>query len=163
MTETSRIILTRRSVCSGLAGTAALSVLPQAAGAQVPQTAAEMQKKLQAAMRELFGDREMTEGRVTLTLPPIAENGFSVPVSIDVDSPMIEADHVRRIAVFAERNPIPTLFQCHLGPRAGRASVATRLRLAGSQTVRAVAEMSDDTLWLAQTEVVVTLAACVVL
>ncbi len=149
-------MLTRRTVCAGLAVAAIAAPIARA-------RAIEMPEKTRAAILELFGDRPLEEARVTITMPPIAENGFSVPVAVDVDSPMSEADHVRRIALVAERNPIATLFQCHLGPRAGRASVATRVRLAGTQTIRAIAETNDGRLWVAGTEVVVTLAACVVL
>lgn len=116
-----------------------------------------------AAQRKLFGDRPIREGRVSLKLPPIAENGFSVPLTVNVESPMTDADHVTRIAVFSPRNPLPNVAQFTLGPRAGLASVSTRIRLGGTQAILAVAEMNDGTLWSGSAETVVTLAACVVL
>ncbi len=116
-----------------------------------------------AAQKELFGDRPIEEGRVTLKMPTIAENGYSVPLSISVDSPITEADYVRQIAVFSPRNPLPDVVRFKLGPRAGRAQVSTRIRLGGTQRIQAVAEMSDGTLWSGSVETVVTLAACVVL
>ena len=100
-------------------------------------------------------------GRMTLDLPPLVENGNAAPLTVSVDSPMSEADHVRRIAVFNERNPQPNVFTATLGPRAGRAVLATRIRLATSQTITAVAEMSDGTYRSATADVIVTLAACV--
>lgn len=111
----------------------------------------------------LFGDKPVNEGRVAVTLPPISENGFSVPIEIEVDSPMTEADHVRRIAVFSPRNPLADIAHFELGPRTGLARVATRIRLGGSQVVTVVAEMNDGSLWSGTAETVVTLAACVVI
>ena len=100
-------------------------------------------------------------GKVTLDLSPLVENGNAVPVKVTVESPMTEADHVRRIALFNERNPQPDIAVFHLTPRAGRAEVATRIRLATSQKVAAVAEMADGGFWMAEASVVVTLAACI--
>jgi sulfur-oxidizing protein SoxY len=102
-----------------------------------------------------------TPGRVRFGVPPLVENGNSVPVTVTVDSPMTAAEHVRRIAIFNERNPQPNVIVAHLGPRAGRAILSTRMRLATSQRVVAVAELSDGTFWSDSVEVVVTLAACV--
>ncbi|WP_373004655.1 thiosulfate oxidation carrier protein SoxY [Hyphomonas sp.] len=118
---------------------------------------------VKAAQQELFGSRVIREGRVTLKLPAIAENGYSVPFSVEVDSPMTEDDHVRQIAIFSPRNPIANVARFQLGPRAGRSAVTTRVRLGGTQAVQAVAEMSDGSLWSGSARTVVTLAACVVL
>ena len=113
-----------------------------------------------AATVALFGTRKINEGRVSVTLPPISENGYSVPLVVAVESPMSEQDHVVRIAVFSEKNPLPDVARFELGPRAGIARVETRIRLAASQRIRAVAEMSDGTLWTGHAFTVVTLAAC---
>jgi len=113
-----------------------------------------------AAIRATIGAAKPNRGRVTLTVPPLVENGNVVPLSVAVESKMTVADHVRRIHVFAEKNPQPYVVSFHLGPRAGRASVATRIRLADSQHVIAIAEMSDGSLWSDSADVVVTLAAC---
>lgn len=115
----------------------------------------------QEAIRKLVGAAAINPGRVTLDLAPLVENGNSVPLAISVDSPMTEADHVRAIHVYAEKNPQPYVAVFHLGPRAGRASVATRIRLADSQTVIAVCAMSDGSFWSGSADAVVTLAACV--
>jgi sulfur-oxidizing protein SoxY len=93
-------------------------------------------------------------------VPPLVENGNVVPLTVMVDSPMSEADHVKTIAVFNEKNPQPNVAVFHLGPRCGRGNVATRLRLANSQKLTAIAEMSDGTFWSDSADVIVTLAAC---
>jgi sulfur-oxidizing protein SoxY len=97
---------------------------------------------------------------VKLELPPLVENGNVVPLTVSVESPMTEADHVRAIHVFTERNPQPNVLGVRLGPRAGRARVATRIRLAHTQTVIAIGELSDGSFWSDSAAVVVTLAAC---
>jgi sulfur-oxidizing protein SoxY len=97
---------------------------------------------------------------VKLQLPPLIDNGNSVPLSVTVESPMTEPDHVRAIHVLTEKNPLPDVVGVHLGPRAGRATLATRVRLADTQTVTAIAQMSDGSFWSGSAEVVVTLSAC---
>lgn len=100
-------------------------------------------------------------GRVTLDLPRLVENGNAAPLTVTVDSPMTAEDHVRRIAVFNERNPQPNVITVLLGPHSGRASVSTRIRLATSQRITAVAETSDGRFHVGSADVIVTLAACV--
>ena len=100
------------------------------------------------------------EGGIEIGLPPIAENGHSVPLTLKVASPMSEADHVREIHVIAERNPRPAVATFHLGPWSGRAQVATRMRLAGTQKVTVVAVLSGNRFRIARKEVVVESAAC---
>ena len=82
-------------------------------------------------------------------------------MTVSVDSPMTEADHVKAIHVFNEKNPQPNVLSVRLGPRAGKAAISSRIRLANSQTVTAIAEMSDGSFWSDEADVVVTLAACV--
>jgi sulfur-oxidizing protein SoxY len=140
--------------------TAALAV-PAAAEAQVdPDLAANRRAAFQAALRKVVGDAKVQHGKVKLLLPPLIDNGNSVPLSVSVESPMTEADHVKAIHVLTEKNPLPDVVSVALGPRAGRASLATRVRLADTQTVTAIAQMSDGSLWSDSTEVVVTLSAC---
>lgn len=155
MTLNPETSMNRRQMIGAGAGLALVSALPLSAAADTDDLA--------AARRDLFGDRPLNEGRVSLKLPPIAENGFSVPVTVEVDSPMTAEDHVRRIAILSPRNPVATLIVFNLTPASGLARAESRVRLAGTQTVQAIAEMSDGTLWSAGREVVVTLAACVVL
>lgn len=155
MTRADRHGIDRRRLLAIGAGTVLVTVAPLRASA-TPET-------LRQAQIDLLGHRPIREGRVTLDIPPIAENGFSVPLTIKVDSPMSEDDHVRQIAIFSPRNPLPDVARFHLSPVNGRAEVSTRIRLGGTQAIQAVAEMSDGTLWSASAETVVTLAACVVL
>jgi sulfur-oxidizing protein SoxY len=114
----------------------------------------------QEAIRKVVGSARVTPGKVKLEIPPLIENGNTVPMTISVESPMTEADHVKAIHVFTEKNPQPNVVAFHLGPRAGRARVATRIRLANSQTVVAICELSNGAFWSDSAEVVVTLAAC---
>jgi sulfur-oxidizing protein SoxY len=116
---------------------------------------------LEEAIRKFTGGVPVQSGRVALDMPPLVENGNAVGVTVTVESPMTAADHVRRIALFNEKNPQPDIAVFNLGPRAGRAKVATRMRLATSQTVVAVAEMSDGSFRSAKASVIVTLAACI--
>ncbi len=105
--------------------------------------------------------REVRVGRVQVMLPLLADNGHSVSLKVTVESPMTAADHVKAIALVSSRNPEPNMARFFLGPRAGRAEVSTRVRLAGSQRVMAVAEMSDGTFWVGSRDIVVTHSACV--
>jgi sulfur-oxidizing protein SoxY len=115
---------------------------------------------MQEAIRKVIGSATVTKGRVKLELPPLSENGNTVPLTVSVESAMTPADHVRAIHVFTELNPQPEVVTFRLGPRAGRARVSTRIRLANTQTVTAIGELSDGSLWSATAAVVVTLAAC---
>ena len=116
--------------------------------------------EMQEAIRKVAGGARIGAGKVKLDLPPLSENGNAVPLTVTVQSPMTEADHVRAIHVFTEKNPQPDVITVRLGPRAGRASVATRIRLADTQTVIALAELSAGSFWSDRASVVVTLAAC---
>ena len=113
-----------------------------------------------AAMKKVVGDAQVRKGKVKLELPPLIENGNSVSMTVAVESPMTSEDYVKAIHVFNEKNPQPNVISVHLNPRAGRANIATRIRLADSQKVIAVAEMSDGSFWSDELEVIVTLAAC---
>jgi len=115
---------------------------------------------MEDAVRKVVGSSRVSKGRVKLELPPLSENGNTVPLTVSVESPMTPPDHVRAIHVFTELNPQPDVVSFRFGPRAGRASVSTRIRLANTQTVTAIAELSDGSFWSASAAVVVTLAAC---
>ena len=117
-------------------------------------------QEMQEAIRKIVGSTPVTKGRVKLELPPLSENGNTVPLTVSVESAMTPADHVRAIHVFTELNPQPEVASFRLGPRAGRARVSTRIRLANTQTVTAIGELSDGSFWSATAAVVVTLAAC---
>ena len=112
------------------------------------------------ALRQLLRRRVAKPSRVALDIPRLAESGNSVAVKVSVASQMTEADHVQRVHILSEQNPVATIAVFTLGPRAGRAEVATNIRLATTQHVHALAEMSDGSIWTAHQEVVVLLAAC---
>jgi len=148
--------LTRRDLLRSAAGAAAaVGVGPAIALAPARATPAGMQE----AIARVVGPARVTPGKIKLELPPLSENGNAVPLEVKVDSPMTDADHVRAIHVFTEKNPQPDVMTVRLGPRAGRARVATRIRLADTQTVIAICELSDGSFWSAKADVVVTLAA----
>jgi sulfur-oxidizing protein SoxY len=149
---------TRRRFLAGAGGAAAGSaVLPflimRPAGATPDSMAAEI--------RKFVGEANVREGRVKLDLPPLIENGNAVSLTVAVESPMTEADHVKSIHIFNEKNPQPNVLNVHLGPRSGRARVSTRIRLGDTQTVVAIAQMSDGSFWSGSAHVIVTLPACV--
>ena len=114
-----------------------------------------------AAIRAFTGGAVPREGRVKLDVPQLVDNGNAVPLTVSVDSPMTANDHVAAIAIFNERNPQVDVAKFTLGPRAGKAVVSTRIRLATSQKLVAVARMGDGSYWSGSASMVVTLAACV--
>jgi sulfur-oxidizing protein SoxY len=115
---------------------------------------------MRAAMRKVVGEAPVTKGKVKIDLPPLIENGNAVSLTVAVESPMTVEDHVKAIHLFTEKNPQPNVISVQLGPRAGRATFSSRIRLADSQKVIAIAQMSDGSFWSDEIEVIVTLAAC---
>ena len=135
---------------AALTGMLALSIRPASA---TPES-------MRAAIRKVVGEAPVKKGKVKLDMPPLIENGNAVALTVSVESPMTADNYVEAIHVFTEKNPQPNVMDVHLGPRAGRASVSTRIRLADSQKVAAIARMSDGSFWSDEIDVVVTLAAC---
>jgi sulfur-oxidizing protein SoxY len=117
--------------------------------------------ELASALRKFTGDAPMKEGRVNFDIAPLVENGNTVPITVTVQSPMSAADHVQAIAVFNEKNPQRDVVVCKLTPASGKAVVSTRIRLATTQQLVAVAKMSDGSCWTHTVDVIVTLAACI--
>jgi sulfur-oxidizing protein SoxY len=115
---------------------------------------------LATAIRNVVGAAVVRVGKVKLDVPPLVENGNTVPMTVSVSSPMTADDHVKSIHVFNEKNPQPNIGNFYLGPRAGRAQISTRIRLADSQKITAIARLSDGSFWSTTVDVVVTLAAC---
>lgn len=148
---------TRRDVLK-YSGAAALAggIVAASAGHRAEATPEDMR----AAMRQLVGGAKINRGRVKLDIPPLVENGNTVPCTVRVESPMTAADYVKAIHVFNERNPQANVISLRLGPRAGRANVSTRIRLSDTQEIFAIAELSDGSFWLGSAEVIVTLGAC---
>jgi sulfur-oxidizing protein SoxY len=156
MNSDERAPVSRRRIligAAGLAGGAGLAMLAPAPARATPAMMA-------AAIKGVIGDAPLRKGKVTLDVPPLVENGNTVPVEVSVESPMTLTDHVRAIHLFNEKNPQPYVISARLGPRAGQGRLATRMRLADSQKVIAVAEMSDGTFWSDEVDVIVTIAAC---
>jgi sulfur-oxidizing protein SoxY len=103
---------------------------------------------------------QVKPGKIKLQIPRLADNGNSVAVKLAVESPMTLNDYVRGIYLFSEKNPRPVIARFHLTPECGRAEITTRIRLAGTQRVVAIAELSDGSYWSDVAEVAVTLSAC---
>ena len=141
----------------GLAGsTAVLGAIPIVTVPPVEATPA----MLATAIRNVVGEAPVRTGKVKLDVPPLVENGNTVPMTVSVANPMTPDDYVKSIHVFNEKNPQPNVGNFYLGQRAGRAQISTRIRLADSQKIVAIARLSDDSFWSATADVVVTLAAC---
>ena len=115
---------------------------------------------MRAAIRKVVGEAPVTKGRLKIDLPPLIENGNAVSLTVAVESPMTVEDHVKAIHVFTEKNPQPNVISVQLGLRAGRATFSSRIRLADSQKIIAISQMSDGSFWSDEIEVIVTLAAC---
>lgn len=126
-----------------------------------PLVAWSTPEAMQQAIRERIGERQPQPGGMSLTLPKIAETGNSVPLTVTVDSPMTPENHVLRIHIFVPGNPLPVAATYHLGVRAGKAEISTRIRLARTQRVLALAEMHDGSVRSDAASIVVTLGACV--
>jgi sulfur-oxidizing protein SoxY len=156
-TRTAQSGTTRRRFLIGAAGFAGgfslVSVLEPSPARATPASMA-------AAIKKVVGQAALRKGKVTLDVPPIVENGNTVSLEATVESPMTLVDHVKAIHVFNEKNPQPNVISARIGPRAGQAKIATRIRLADSQKVIAIAEMSDGTFWTDEVDVIVTIAAC---
>ncbi len=117
--------------------------------------------ELAAAVAAYAGGKPVTPGKVKIDIAELVDNGNVVPLTVTVDSPMTAANHVVAIAVFNEKNPQRDVAKFTLGPRYGKAQVSTRIRLATTQKLMAVAQMGDGTFWSQTAEVIVTLAACI--
>ncbi|HSA89670.1 MAG TPA: SoxY-related AACIE arm protein [Burkholderiales bacterium] len=147
-------MITRRGfLLLGLASTSVRAQLP-------PNIEAIRKAALEEAIRKVVGNAEVRQGRVKLDVPPLIDNGNTVPLSVEVESPMSAADHVKAIHIFTERNPQPYVLSAYLGPRSGRARVSTRARIADTGAVTAIAQLSDGSFWSQSVRVVVTLSAC---
>ena len=146
--QTSLTLPTRRLALAAFAAMLA----PRLALADPAAVAAELKK--------LFGDKSFGIGKIKLDIPEIAENGFVVPVTVEVESPMTDANYVKAVHIFAEGNPQPTVVSYRFSPACGKANASTRMRLAQTQSVVCIAEMSDGALYSAKAQVKVTVGGC---
>jgi sulfur-oxidizing protein SoxY len=142
----------RGFVAAGVALITTTSLFGPAAKAGLPE--------VEAAIAEILGGNTAEEGRISLDLPEIAENGNTVPLTVEIESPMTEDDYVKAVHLFADGNPVPTVAKMNFTPRSGEAVASTRIRLAKTQKIHAVAEMSDGSFFTAAQEVKVTIGGC---
>ena len=150
-----RTSLTRRGALAGAAATGAgLLVLRSV------EPASATPEAMRAVIRTIVGDAPLRKGRVQLDLPPLVENGNTVPMTVTVESPMTARDHVTAIHVLNEKNPQPYVVSVHMNHRAGTPAFSTRIKLGDTQRVVAIARMSDGSFWSGEQEVIVTIAAC---
>jgi len=149
----------RRRLLVGIGATGAAAVL-LANGQAMAQAQIQAEEGWEAALKKVMGDATPVEGRITLEMPEIAENGNTVPFSVAVDSPMSEEEYVKAIHVLSTGNPQPTVATFHFTPQSGKAAVASRMRLAKTQDVLSVAELSDGKFALAKRTVKVTIGGC---
>jgi sulfur-oxidizing protein SoxY len=159
--------ITRRAAL-GTLGVAGVAVAGHALGIPAPAAAQEAsqalgrQESVQDGLKRVFGGRPMKDGSsvIKLDIPPIAENGAVVPVSVEVNAPMTPASYVKNIWIVADKNRIPIVAKATLTPDAGQAFVGANIRLGETTDVRAVVEQSDGTLLTAKREVKVTVGGC---
>ncbi len=149
-------VVSRRQLLTAV-GTGVLAAAGVALASRPSEAKPEDVRKV---MKKLIGDKQPKSGRVKLEMPQIAENGNTVPISITVESPMTPSDYVKAVHVFAEENPNPEVASFYFTPRSGRAYVSTRMRMLKTQNVVAVAEMSNGEVYMAKTNVKVTIGGC---
>ena len=142
---------TRRTFLSLTGGAAVMVIVRPVAATPAMQS---------AAIRNIVGEANVRTGKVRLDIPPLVENGNTVPMTVSVDHPMTADNCVKSIHIFNEKNPQPNIANFYLTPSAGRAQVTTRIRLADTQKVVAIAKLSDGSFWSVSVDVIVTLAAC---
>ena len=128
--------------------------------ADLPALAQEPIRSLDEALKKVLGNATATESGITLEVPEIAENGNTVPFALAVDSPMTPESHVKTLHIFASGNPQVGVASYTFTPASGKASVSSRMRLAQTQDVVAVAALSDGKFLLAKRNVKVTIGGC---
>jgi sulfur-oxidizing protein SoxY len=112
------------------------------------------------AIAKIIGSNSVRDGRVKLVIPPLVESGNLVVIKLSIESPMTANNYVKAVHVVSEANPFPNIFTAYFTPRSGRAELTTRVRLADSQRVWAIAQMSDGSFWRGYADTLVTLSAC---
>jgi sulfur-oxidizing protein SoxY len=149
-----KVVETTRRETLALAAIASLAAFlaPKMAVADEPAVAAEIKK--------LYGDKKFDDSKIKLDVPEIAENGLVVPVNVEVESPMTEQDYVKAVHVFADGNPAPGVVSYRFTPACGKAAASTRVRLAQTENVICIAEMSNGSLHMTKANVKVTIGGC---
>ncbi len=131
-----------------------------ASGVTLTWADAKAASKADDAIMKMVGDKKLMEGKINLDLPQIAENGNTVPIKFSVDSPMTDDNYVKAVHLYADGNPLPDIASLHFTPMNGKAEASTRIRLARTQNLIAVAEMSDGSVYKAAQEIKVTIGGC---
>jgi sulfur-oxidizing protein SoxY len=138
----------------------ALAAMAGLAAFLAPKMVIADEAAVAAEIKKLFGDRKIESGKVRLDVPEIAENGLVVPINVEVESPMTDADYVKAVHVFADGNPLPGVVSYRFTPASGKASASTRMRLAQTQNIICLAEMSNGNLHSAKANIKVTIGGC---
>jgi sulfur-oxidizing protein SoxY len=140
--------------------TLALAALALLAAFLAPKMAMADEQAVAAEIKKLYGDNKFDSGKIKLDVPEIAENGLVVPVDVEVESPMTEEDYVKAVHVFADGNPFPSVVSYRFTPACGKAAASTRMRLAQTQNIICIAEMSNGDLYMTKANVKVTIGGC---
>ncbi len=138
----------------------AMAAIAGLAAVLAPRMSFADEKTVAEEIKKLYGDKKFESGKIKLDVPEIAENGLVVPINVDVESPMTDADYVKSVHVFAEGNPLPGVVSYKFTPACGKASASTRMRLAETQNIVCIAEMSNGKLYMAKANVKVTIGGC---
>lgn len=140
--------------------TLALAAIAGLAAFLAPKMVFADEAAVAAEIKKLYGDKKLESGKIKLDVPEIAENGLVVPINVDVESPMTEQDYVKAVHVFADGNPLPGVVTYRFTPACGKASASTRMRLAQTQNIVCIAEMSNGNLHMAKANIKVTIGGC---
>ena len=140
--------------------TLAMAAIAGLAAVLAPRMSFADEKTVAEEIKKLYSDKKFESGKIKLDVPEIAENGLVVPINVDVESPMTDADYVKSVHVFAEGNPLPGVVSYKFTPACGKASASTRMRLAETQNIVCIAEMSNGKLYMAKANVKVTIGGC---
>jgi sulfur-oxidizing protein SoxY len=140
--------------------TLALAAIASLAAFLAPKMVMADEQAVAAEIKRLYGDKKFDSGKVKLDVPEIAENGLVVPVNVEVESPMTDQDYVKAVHVFADGNPAPGVVSYRFTPACGKAAASTRMRLAQTQNIICIAEMSSGSLYMAKSNVKVTIGGC---
>ena len=140
--------------------TLAMAAIAGLAAILAPRLSLADEQAVAAEIKKLYGDKKFESGKIKLDVPEIAENGLVVPINVDVESPMTDADYVKAVHVFADGNPLPGVVTYKFTPACGKASASTRMRLAQTQNIVCVAEMSNGNLHMAKANIKVTIGGC---
>jgi sulfur-oxidizing protein SoxY len=140
--------------------TLAMAAIAGLAAILAPRLSLADEQAVAAEIKKLYGDKKFESGKIKLDVPEIAENGLVVPVNVDIESPMTDADYVKSVHMFAEGNPLPAVVSYRFTPACGKASASTRMRLAETQNIVCIAEMSNGKLHMAKANVKVTIGGC---